>query len=152
MITDFWTWITESRQQDIEPAVKTGYELAFQSELKRLIARTHDPSLRRKFQEMLDCPIRNSRGVCVSFTNYILGAMIKNGVYARYDMEAALSYVFEKMMMDKSSTGEPRLTVFGGFDEKRPDAMNGNPLQARFMKYLQFAVNNIARGKIPRLQ
>ena len=52
-------------------------------------------------------------------------------------------------MMEKGDAGQPRTTVFGGFEE-RPDA-EGNPLQARFMKYLTFAVNNIRKGKIVRL-
>ena len=54
------------------------------------------------------------------------------------------------MLMDKTDTGGPRTTVFGGFEEF-PDYVEGNPLQARFMKFLQFAVNNVRAGKIPRL-
>jgi hypothetical protein len=150
MLTDFWTWL-ESRQTHIQPEVVASYEYAFKTELQRLIARTRDPALRDKFQEMLDCPIRNAQGQCVSFTDYILGALVKQGIHHRFDMEAALGYVFEKMMLPKTEAGELRATVFGGFDEDRPDAMQGNPLQARFMKYLQYAVRNIAKGKIPRL-
>src|SRR5207244_627726 len=32
-----------------------------------------------------------------------------------------------------------------------PDALEGNPLQARFLTFLDYAVRNVARGKIPRL-
>src|SRR5262249_28287927 len=59
--------------------------------------------------------------------------------------------VFEKMMMDKTEAGEPRVTVFGGFEERPDQPDDFNPLQARFLKYLQFAVNNIKKGKIVRL-
>src|ERR1700757_3911662 len=124
MMQDFWTWlVNEAQRKAIEPKVMAGYEHAFKVELQRLIARTRDPDLRVKFQDMLDCPIRNARGQCVSFTDYILGALIKHGVHHRYDMEQALGYVFEKMMMDKTDTGQPRSTVFSGFDEDRPEAM-----------------------------
>ena len=77
--------------------------------------------------------------------------LIKNGVNDRFDIEGALSYIFEKMMMPTSNTGEPRNTLFGGFDEKQPYTSGFNPLQARFMSFLKFAINNIKRGKIVRL-
>ena len=109
--------VNEAQRATIEPAVMAGYEHAFKAELQRLIARTRDAALRAKFQEMLSCPIRNARGQCVSFTDYVVGALIKNGIHRRYDMEAALSYIFEKMVMDKSDTGESRTTLFGGFDD-----------------------------------
>src|SRR5947209_3629856 len=106
MLQDFWAWLaTEARRADIEPEVIAGYEHAFKVELRQLISRTHDPALREKLEEMLDCPIRTMRGQCASFTDYILGALIKHGVHRRYDMEQALAYVFEKMMLDKTDTG-----------------------------------------------
>lgn len=80
-----------------------------------------------------------------------MSALLKNGIHHQYDIEAALAYVFEKMLMATSDTGEPRTTLFGGFDERQPYTPNFNPLQARFLKFLQYAVNNIKKGKIVRL-
>ena len=112
-----------------------------------MIERTTDPNLRTTFEAMLDCPISTKRG-CRSFTNYILGALIKSGIQDQYDMEAAFGYVIEKMLMP---TGDTRTTVFTGFDPSRPYEPGSNPLQFRFLSYLKFAVNNIRKGKIPRL-
>ena len=144
-----WLFLTEARAH-VPHGVLRGYEHAFRQELLRVVRRTQNPILRAELEDMLDCPVKDARGNCRSFTNYIVGTLIKNGVHARYDLEAALAYVVEKMLMDKGEHGEPHITVFGGFEE-RPDYVEGNPLQARFLKYLQFAVNNIRKGKIPRL-
>lgn len=147
----FKEWLlAEERQALVPPEILAGYEHAFKQELLSLISRTRDPVLREKFREMLDCPVRTPRG-CVSFTNYIVGAMVKNGIHRRYEAESVLQYVFQKMMMPTTDTGEPKATVFGGFDEGKPYFLGGNPLQARFMKFLQFAINNIRKGRIPRL-
>ena len=143
--------LVEDRQQLVPPSVLQGYDSEFKQALTNLIRRTTDPVLRRKFIEMLDCPVRDARGNCRGFSEYVVSALIKNGIHHQYDIEAALSYVAEKMLMPTSDTGEPRTTLFGGFDEKRPYTPNFNPLQARFLKFLQFAVNNIRKGKIPRL-
>jgi hypothetical protein len=134
----------------VPQAVLSGYEHAFKQALNDLIRRTQDPMLRVKFREMLDCPIRTVRG-CRSFTDYIMAALIKNGIHAIYDVEAVLGYVFEKMMMPTTDSGEPRATVFNGFDETRPYQPGENPLVGRFIKFLQYAVNNVKKGKIPRL-
>src|SRR5262249_54671799 len=99
---------------------------------------------------MIDCPLQDSRGNCRTFTDFIMGALIRNGIHHRYDIEAALQYILEKMLMDKTDKGEPRASLFGGFQE-RPGYMGGNPLLARFLQYLQWAINNIRKGKIPRL-
>lgn len=148
----FWDWlVSEARRPYMEPGVLQAYEDAFQQSLRELIQRTQHPTLRARLQEMLDCPIRDSRGNCRTFTDYIVSALIKNSIHTQYDMEAALGYVFEKMMMSHTELGEPRATVFSGFEE-RPDYVQGNPLQARFLKYLQYAVNNIRKGNIPRLR
>jgi hypothetical protein len=151
MLTDFLTWmVNEAWRPSIDPPVLQSYEHAFQDHLRALIRRTHDPKLRATFEEMLSCPLRDRRGRCRGFAEYIYGALLKNGIDKRYDMEAAIAYVIEKMLMDTSDTGDKRTNLFTGFEE-RPDYVEGNPLQARFMKYLQFAVNNIKKGKIPRL-
>jgi hypothetical protein len=127
-----------------------GYEVEFRRSLEQLIQRTKDPGLRDKFRDMLDCPVRDRQGGCRGFAEYILAALVKNGVHDRYDIEAALAYVAEKMLMATSASGGQRKTLFGSFEE-RPHDPGFNPLQARFMSFLQFAVSNINKGKIPRL-
>jgi hypothetical protein len=149
-VTNFLIWL-ERRLERVSSSVLQNYEQAFKQALTQLIGRTHDPVLKQRFREMLDCPIKNTRGQCRSFSDYILDALIKNGIQRRYDIEAALGYVVEKMLLTKNDAGEPRITVFSDFDETRPYSPGDNPLQARFMKFLQFAVNNIRKGKIPRL-
>jgi len=145
----FWEWLLGETQ--LVPAeVLQGYEQEFRRELHKLIQRTKDPELREKLREMIDCPVRDGQGGCRGFAEYILSALVKHGIHNRYDIEAALAYVAEKMLMATSALGGERKTLFGSFEE-RPHVPGFNPLQARFMSFLQFAVNNIRRGKIPRL-
>ena len=148
-----WLLLDEGRQELVPPGVLQGYEHEFKKALAGLIERTEDPVLKDKFKTMLDCPIRSPRtGRCYTFSEYILSALIRNGVHHRFDIEAALAYVFEQLMSHKSlTTGQPRDTVFGRFDEKRPYHGDFNPLQARFLAWLEYAVRNIRKGKIPRL-
>ena len=143
--------VVEERQQLVSPGVLAAYDHEFKRALGSLIQRTQDPVLRKKFEDMIDCPVRDARGNCRGFSEYVVSALIKNGIHHQYDIEAALAYVVEKMLMPMSDTGEPRTTLFGGFDERQPYTVGFNPLQARFLKFLQFAVNNVRKGKIPRL-
>jgi len=117
-----------------DPEVLADYEAAFRDQLRSLIARTRDPGLRRRFADMLDCPIRDSRGHCRGFAEYIAAALIRNGVRRRHDIEAALGYVAERMLMPRGEDGLPRDTVFAGYQE-RPEDIGGNPLQARFLAW-----------------
>lgn len=144
----FWEWLFS--EERVSRSVLQSYDAAFRQALQGLIQRIDNPTLRARFREMMDCPIKDSRGHCQGFAEYIVGALVKNGIHNLYDLESSLAYVVGKMLMDRGEAGEPRTTVFSGFEE-RPDYVEGNPLQARFMKYLQFAVNNIRKGKIPRL-
>lgn len=98
---------------------------------------------------MIDCPVRTAKG-CRGFAEYIYAALIKNGIANQYDVEAALSYVIQKMLMDTSELGQPRANLFTGFTE-RPHTAGFNPLQARFMAFLTAAIRNIAKNKVPRL-
>jgi hypothetical protein len=139
-MVDFLTFLAETHRGLVPKSVLDSYERAFRQELERLIQRTEDPKLREKFVEMLDCPVMTKTG-CVAFSTYILAALRRANIADRYDIESALAYVMERMLMGPS--------LFKGFQER--DYVSGNPLQARFMKYLQFAVRNIRSGKIPRL-
>ena len=148
----FLTWLRlliEAHEEWVSPSVLQGYEREFKQALSDVIERTTEPTLKRQFQAMIDCPIRDSKGRCRSFSEYILSALIKNGIHRRYDVEAALGYVFEKMMLPVSDAGKPRTTLFGGFTATRPDSPQ--QLQARFMLFLQYALRNVRKGKIPRL-
>src|SRR6202030_2169592 len=125
------------------------YEYAFKRALQRLIDRTKNPTLKEKFRAMLDCPIRDRRGGCQSFTDYIIGAMVHNGITDTYDAEAVLNYVAEKLLMDKSiESAESKVTVFDGFDEDRPFGSDETPMQARFLSFLRFAINNVRNGLV----
>ncbi len=148
----FWAWLIEESRQRIEPAVLAGYERAFKDELLRLIQRTADPVLRKKLVDMIDCPVRTASG-CRGFADYIYGALVKNGLDAEYDLDAALQYVVEKMLMDRSEvTGGPKASLFTGFSPRPGETPDFNPLQARFMVFLQAAIGNIRKGKIARLR
>ena len=149
----FFEWIiNEARQPLVDPSILQGYEWEFRRQLEQLIQRTEDPELKQQFQKMLDCPITDSSGRCRDFSEYILGALIKNGIHHKNDIEAAMNYVLEKMLMDRSvATGNERPTLFGNFDANRDYIPGTNPLQARFFKFLQNAIANIKSGRIPRL-
>src|SRR4051794_40243676 len=130
MLTDFWTWIIdEARRGAVEPAVLQGYEGAFRDELRRLIGRTSDPELRRKLEAMLDCPVRTSRG-CQGFAAYIHASLLKNGIHNQFDVEAALQYVIEKMLMTTAEdTGKPKANLFAGFTTRQGETPDFNPVQ-----------------------
>jgi len=100
---------------------------------------------------MRDCPVRDATGHCHTFASYILAALLRSRVHDRFDLEASLAYTVQQMLMPQSITGEPRSTLFGGFDPHRPFRPQDNPLQARFLAMLHSTIANIVRGKIPRL-
>src|SRR5438552_1458856 len=105
VMRNFMEWlkavIEETRQPRIDAGVLAGYEHAFKDQLKKLVQPTENPTLRAKLEQMLDCPIRDGQGQCRSFTDYILSAFLKHGIQERFDLEAALAYIVEKMLMDK---------------------------------------------------
>jgi hypothetical protein len=148
----FLEWLLVEERELVPASVLQTYERAFKQALERLLQRTQNPVLRQKFTAMLKCPIVDSRGHCRSFTDYIIGALVRNGIHKTNDVEATLGYIAEKVLMDRSlDTRKPRATVFDGFDESRPFGPDENPLQARFISYLRWAINNIRKGKIKRL-
>jgi hypothetical protein len=100
---------------------------------------------------MLDCPIKDSQGRCHSFTDYIIGALVRHQIHRSADIEDGLNYVYSTMMMDTKLTGQPKSTLFGGFNLGRPYRPDGNPLEARFKTSVANAIRNIASGRISRL-
>ena len=143
--------MTEAREELVPASVLQSYDYAFQQALGQLIQRTEDPALRERFRAMLDCPIRDARGNCHTFAEYILNAMVRNNVHRGYDIEAALGYVVQQMLLDKTFAGQPRATLFSGLDATQPKSPDTNPLLGRFLTYLSYAIKNIVGGRIPRL-
>jgi DNA-binding HxlR family transcriptional regulator len=120
--------------------------------LEALIRRTRDPELRRAFEGMRSCPVRGRDGRCNRFTDYILGALIRNGCHYEYDIEDALQRIVFRMLSPVGETGKHRRTIFD-FDESRPfDLRLGNPLEAIFKVYLNNEIRSIRGGKIPALR
>lgn len=146
-----WLQLTEDRSQEIPQEILDGYETAFQASLKELLSHTDNPVHRQQIQAAMACPIRDSLGNCRAYSDYIIGAMRKKGLFHRYDAEAVLSYIVQQMLLTRSlTTGNVRPTVFGDFNpDQTPDVRGG--LQARFMIFLNHAIRNVAKGKIPRL-
>jgi hypothetical protein len=68
--------VLEVWRRRIDAGVLAGYEFAFKDELRKGIERTQNPALRAKRVEILDCPVRDSRGQCRSFSYRISSALI----------------------------------------------------------------------------
>jgi len=151
MEMQFKEWLLEEKRDLVSPDVLQQWERGFRQGLETLIRRTSDPDLRAKFEAMRDCPIIDARGHCRSFSDYLLSALLSHGVHRQAEIEDALAYAYESMMSTRKMTGEPKSTVFGGFDETRPRNPNDNPLEARFKTSVGNAVRNIASGRIRRL-
>lgn len=148
----FWNWLLAERRQELVPQeVLDGYEHGFRHALEQLMNKVQDPILRDKFRQMLDCPIKDAKGRCRSFTDYIVAALVRHGIHKEADVEDVLSYVYQTMMHDRKITGEPKATVFGSFDAGRAYSPQGNPLEARFKTAVGNAIRNITAGRIPRL-
>ena len=125
---------------------------AFQQGLEALIQRTRDPELRRTFEGMRRCPVRGRNGRCSRFTDYILGALLRNGCHHEYDVEDALQRIVFRMLSPVGERGKQRRTIFD-FDEDRPfDLRLGNPIEVVFKVYLANEIRNILGGRIPALR
>jgi hypothetical protein len=148
---DFREWLILTERALIDPVVAQSYERGFRQGLEDLIARTRNPQLRSTFAAMRDCPIRTGTG-CSSFTDYILGALIRHGCHQRCDPEEALAYSYSQMMMPTNMAGKPKATLFGNFDESRPFNPGDNPLEARFKTAVGNAVRSICSGAVRRLR
>jgi hypothetical protein len=101
---------------------------------------------------MRRCPIRNKAGGCSRFTDYIVGALLRNGCHHQYDLEDALQRFVFRLLSPVGETGKTRRTIFD-FDETCPyDLSVGNPLQAIFRVYLANVLRSICGGKFPSLR
>lgn len=145
-----WLWCEERNL--VDPGVLATYEQAFQDGLESLIRRTQDPELRAAFETMRSCPIRDRRGGCTRFADYILGALIRNGCHQRFDIDDCLQRICFRLLSPIGERGFARRSLFD-FDETAPyDLRFGNPLAARFKTYLANELRTITANRIPALQ
>ena len=86
------------------------------------------------------------------FCNYIVGTLVKQGIHQRYDVEDCLQRICFRMLNPVGERGLPKSTLFD-LDQSRPYTFQtGNPLEARFKKFLSNELKNIALGRIPALR
>ena len=148
----FRDWLFLEERSLVDPRVLNSYERAFQQRLEDLIQRTKDPALRRAFEEMRECPIKNMGGRCSRFVDYIMAALVKQGCHHQYDVEGSLQRIIFKMLGKVGERGLPHKSLFD-FDESRPFNLRlGNPLQVMFKKYLSNEIRSISLGCIPSLR
>ncbi len=149
----FREWLLQEERQVIDAAVLQGYENAFQQELQKLINRTRDPELKQAFEDMRSCPIKDQRGRCHRFIDYILGSLLRwAGHERRFDLEDALQYIVFRMLSRVGERGTRRRSVFD-FDETRPyDLRIGNPLQQIFRAYPGNDLRSVLGNKIRRIR
>jgi hypothetical protein len=146
----FREWLLLQERTLVDPAVLASYEREFQRQLDNLIQKSPE-SLRQTFAAMKECPIRDSQGRCNSFTNYIVGSLIRHGCTNRYDPEESLQRIAFHMLSNTGESGQQRRTIFD-IDLTYPwDLTRGNPLEARFKTYLRHDLAAICGGRIPRL-
>jgi hypothetical protein len=86
------------------------------------------------------------------FCNYVLGAMIRNGIPQRYDPEDSLQRIVFKMLSPVGERGMPHSNLFDIDLNRSYDLARGNPLEARFKTYLAMELRNITAGRIPALR
>ena len=148
----FREWLLLSEVSLIDPSVLNSYEQAFQQKLEELIQRTQNPELRRAFEAMRTCPIKSMNGRCSRFIDYIVGAIVKQGLHHQFDLEGVLQRIIYKMLGTKGERGLPHKGLFD-FDESRPINLKlGNPLQPMFKKYLSNEIRSIGMGCVPALR
>jgi hypothetical protein len=147
----FAEWLFLVEHELIDRAVIASYDRAFQQGLENLIQRTRDPVLRSTFEQMRSCPIKTSSGSCVSFGNYLVGAIIRHNIHRHSDPEQALSYMIFRMLSPVGETGKRKGTLWD-FDESRPYAPGENPLEARFKTFVMHDLRTICGDRIRRIR
>lgn len=141
-MVQFREWLLVQESARVDPSVVASYERGLQDGLNDLIARTRDPDLRTTLERMKRCPVRDQSGACRSFTDYITGTLIRNRC-GLADPEESFSQVYRQLMSPVNLQGQPRATLFGGFDESKPFGPGTNPLEARFKVSVGNAVRNL---------
>jgi hypothetical protein len=147
---DFKTYLLIVERSLVDPAILQSYENEFQRQLDALIQRSPEP-LRQTLVAMKTCPVKDAGGRCSSFTNYIVGCLLRHGCAQRYDPEDSLQYIAMHMLSPTGERGQPRRTLFDLDPNYSWDLQRGNPLEARFKLHLRHDLAAICGGKIPRL-
>jgi hypothetical protein len=148
----FREWLILQERQLFPPDLLQSWEYGFRQGLEQLIQSTRDPVLKAEFERMRNCPIRDQHGQCRSFVDYIIGALIRNGIPQMCDPEEAMAYIFSNLLTDRTLKGTPKLNLFGGFDESRPYNRGDNPFEARFKVSVANLIRTIASGKVAQLR
>ena len=130
----FRQWLIQEERQALDPVVVQSYDRAFQAELEKLIQRARsNGTLRQSLESMRQCPVRTANG-CTGWTDYIIGALLRN-CPRTVDLDQAVSYIVFRMLGTRGERGEPRKTLFD-MDPARPyDTEIGSPLTARFRTF-----------------
>ena len=148
----FADWLFLEEQSYFDPVVLDSYEQAFQQQLSLLIARTRDPQLRRTFESMRRCPVKNRSGRCSRFVDYIVGALLRNGCHHQFDIDDCLQRIVFRMLSPVGERGNRKRTVFD-FDESRPyDLRVGNPVEVIFKTFLNNDIRSIMGNRIAALR
>ena len=149
---EFAEWLLSEERSLVDLGVLNSYERAFQQQLGNLIGRTQNPELRQTFQDMQHCPVRNRSGRCSRFIDCIVGALIRHGCHQQYDLEDSIQRIVFRMLSSVGESGRSKESVFDIDPNRTYDLTRGNPLQARFLIYLQNELRSICGGNIPALR
>ncbi len=147
----FRAWLFLVEREIIDRAVIAGYDQAFRHGLEELIQRTKDPVLKATFEKMRNCNIKSSSGSCISFANYLVGAIIRNNIHRHSDPEQALNYMAFRLLSPVGESGKRKGTIWD-FDESRPYVPGDNPLEARFKTFVMNDLRSLCGQRIRRLR
>ena len=93
----FRQWLIQEERQALDPVVVQSYDRAFQAELEKLIQRARsNGTLRQSLESMRQCPVRTANG-CTGWTDYIIGALLRN-CPRTVDLDQAVSYIVFRML------------------------------------------------------
>jgi hypothetical protein len=150
-MVSFASWLFLIEREIIDGSVVAGYNHAFQQGLEDLIQRTKDPVLRATFERMRGCNIKTASGSCVSFANYLAGAIIRNNIHRHSDPEQALNYLAFRLLSPMGESGRRKGTLWD-FDESRPYGPGENPLEARFKTFVMNDIRSLCRQSVRRIR
>lgn len=123
-------------------------EIELRHRMEQLSQQIEDPGLRKQFRSMINCGILNSAGRCQSWGNYILDELVKTGVGNRHDLEEALKFVMNVLLLPRSDRGEKQISLISDFPANRPDSPEH--FRSRFISLVDFAVYTLRAAGIHR--
>ena len=146
----FRDWLWTEERQSVDPHTLRSFERIFEDELERLIQRCQgNPAFQRTLETMRSCPVKTASG-CTRWTDYALGAIIRHCANTVH-LEDAFAYVMFRLLSRTGERGQSRQCLFDMDPNREYDLNIGNPLLARFRRFLINDVRSIAAGKIRRL-